>query len=111
MDVRCGHYYSTVRQPSNLTCPNYFAGCLPGCIPWIGSRMFPRDLPARSFRNARRHLDQADGLFASFGLDEMQPLIEWLKDRLPQVPCERPAVVHRDFHPGKILLSPFSGSQ
>jgi aminoglycoside phosphotransferase (APT) family kinase protein len=36
----------------------------------------------------------------------LAPLVDWLAARRDSVPCTAPAVVHRDFHPGNILLRP-----
>ena len=32
------------------------------------------------------------------------PIIEWLEERKELVPCERPSIVHRDFHAMNVLL-------
>jgi len=36
----------------------------------------------------------------------LEPVVDWLAARRDRVPCPAPAVVHRDFHPGNILLRP-----
>ncbi len=32
------------------------------------------------------------------------PIVQWLEERMEQVPCEKPSVVHRDFHGMNVLL-------
>jgi len=44
-------------------------------------------------------------LVASLGTG-LEPVVDWLAARRDRVPCDAPAVVHRDFHPGNILLRP-----
>lgn len=34
-----------------------------------------------------------------------QPVLEWLKDRMSNVPCERLSIVHGDYHPNNIILT------
>jgi len=39
-------------------------------------------------------------------LNVLMPVINWLKGRRDDVPCNRPAPVHWDFHPGNVILKP-----
>jgi aminoglycoside phosphotransferase (APT) family kinase protein len=56
------------------------------------------------YQYATRMVDDALGMLKSFDLPDWLPMIAWLKERLPQVPCTQPAVVHGDFHPNNILI-------
>jgi aminoglycoside phosphotransferase (APT) family kinase protein len=49
--------------------------------------------------DARRTLESSPGA-------GLEPVVDWLAARRDRVPCLAPAVVHRDFHPGNILLRP-----
>ena len=40
------------------------------------------------------------------GQTEFLPIISWLQERRGDVPCDQPAPIHFDFHPGNILLRP-----
>ncbi|MFC1717507.1 phosphotransferase family protein [Candidatus Poribacteria bacterium] len=39
-----------------------------------------------------------------FGMNEFAPIMDWLRERRLNVPCERPSVIHLDYHPHNILL-------
>lgn len=39
-------------------------------------------------------------------LKALMPVIDWLQDRRNLVPCDQPAPVHWDFHPGNVILKP-----
>ncbi len=53
------------------------------------------------------HFDRTVAMHASYlsrpPLADFQPVIHWLENRRGQVPCERSAAVHQDFHPDNIL--------
>jgi len=34
------------------------------------------------------------------------PVWNWLGERMKDVPCEHPAIIHGDFHPGNVLMPP-----
>ncbi|MFN8372262.1 MAG: phosphotransferase [Anaerolineae bacterium] len=36
---------------------------------------------------------------------EIQPVVEWLQARRDLVPCKRPVITHRDFHPHNIIIT------
>lgn len=38
-------------------------------------------------------------------LSMAQPVLEWLKDRILSVPCERLSIIHGDYHPHNIILT------
>ncbi len=38
-------------------------------------------------------------------LDVLQPIVDWLDERRKTVPCTRPVISHRDFHPWNVLLT------
>ncbi len=39
-----------------------------------------------------------------FHRDEFGPLLDWLEARSMEVPCERPSLIHGDYHPDNIIL-------
>jgi aminoglycoside phosphotransferase (APT) family kinase protein len=49
-------------------------------------------------------LDEARGFLDRFPLPGFRRMMEWLEVRRDLVPCQRPAPVHLDYHPGNILL-------
>lgn len=51
-------------------------------------------------------LDQLTKYSVDFNLAGFAPIIKWLQDRRNAVPCDQPAIIHFDFHPGNILLQP-----
>ncbi len=51
-----------------------------------------------------RELDRARPLLERFPIPGFLPVVEWLDQRRERVPCERPSVIHWDYHPGNILL-------
>jgi aminoglycoside phosphotransferase (APT) family kinase protein len=53
------------------------------------------------------YLNWLRGVAESFpDLNALMPVIEWLQNRRDEVPCNRPAAVHWDFHPGNVILKP-----
>ncbi|MHA1902744.1 MAG: phosphotransferase family protein [Candidatus Thorarchaeota archaeon] len=40
-----------------------------------------------------------------YKLEEFLEVVDWLDDRMNTVPCERPSLVHYDYHPENIVLS------
>lgn len=53
-----------------------------------------------------RWLSEAREARARLAPDGFRPLWEWLGRQRDSMPCERPSVVHWDFHPGNVLLRP-----
>lgn len=51
-----------------------------------------------------RELDRVRPYMARFPIPGFVPIAEWLEKRRDLVPCERPSVIHWDYHPGNILL-------
>jgi aminoglycoside phosphotransferase (APT) family kinase protein len=51
-----------------------------------------------------REIDRLGFLLARFPVRGFMPIVEWLDQRRDLVPCQRPSVVHLDYHPGNILL-------
>ena len=51
-----------------------------------------------------RWLKRAEDYSLRFGLSSFNANIEWLQARRDKVPCNRPALVHQDFHPNNILM-------
>lgn len=51
-----------------------------------------------------RELGKLRPYLARFPLPGFLPIMEWLDGRRDLVPCERPSVIHWDYHPGNILL-------
>jgi aminoglycoside phosphotransferase (APT) family kinase protein len=52
-----------------------------------------------------RELDKMRPYLIRFPIPGFLPIAEWLEGRRDLVPCERPSVIHWDYHPGNILLS------
>ncbi len=52
-----------------------------------------------------RELGRIRPVLARFPIPGFLPIVEWLDGRRDLVPCERPSVIHWDYHPGNILLS------
>ena len=38
------------------------------------------------------------------GKTELSPIVDWLHERVDSVPCERPSIIHGDFHPMNVLV-------
>jgi aminoglycoside phosphotransferase (APT) family kinase protein len=53
---------------------------------------------------ADRELGRLRPFLARFPIPGFLPIVEWLEQRWDLVPCERPSVIHWDYHPGNILL-------
>ena len=51
-------------------------------------------------------LDQGAIDLAQFGLTGFSPIVEWLRDRRDEVPCDQPSPIHFDFHPANMMLRP-----
>ncbi|MFC2037246.1 phosphotransferase family protein [Chloroflexota bacterium] len=51
-----------------------------------------------------RELDKLRSYLTRFPIPGFLPIVEWLEQRRDLVPCNRPAVIHWDYHPGNILL-------
>jgi len=60
---------------------------------------YPCDPVRHELAALRRLLDR-------FGYDGFRPILEWLEQRRGAAVCLRPVPVHRDFHPGNVLVSP-----
>src|SRR5262249_54492215 len=39
------------------------------------------------------------------GNGALQPILDWLNERREAVPCLRPSITHRDYHPWNVLLT------
>jgi aminoglycoside phosphotransferase (APT) family kinase protein len=50
-------------------------------------------------------LERVRAAYDQFPMPGFLPVYEWLLERKNLVPCERPAPVHWDFHPGNVLVS------
>jgi aminoglycoside phosphotransferase (APT) family kinase protein len=37
-------------------------------------------------------------------IDWLKPVLNWLNERKPQLTCEAPSIIHRDYHPNNIML-------
>jgi aminoglycoside phosphotransferase (APT) family kinase protein len=57
-----------------------------------------------SYAFVDRWLSEARGALTRLAPDGFRPLREWLWRQRDSMRCERPAVVHWDFHPGNVLL-------
>lgn len=53
---------------------------------------------------------EAQGYIDRFQEKEFIPVLDWLKERYLDVPCERLSVVHLDYHPDNILLRDNGGA-
>lgn len=49
-------------------------------------------------------LELAKGAIRQYAVDELLPLLDWLRDRRDEIPCRRPSPTHGDFHPGNIMI-------
>jgi aminoglycoside phosphotransferase (APT) family kinase protein len=49
-------------------------------------------------------LSKAQGYVERFQRTDFVPALHWLKERRSDVPCDRPSVVHLDYHPYNILM-------
>jgi aminoglycoside phosphotransferase (APT) family kinase protein len=56
-----------------------------------------------------RTLAEGEWLVATNPELGLEPVLAWLSARREYAACTAPAVVHRDFHPGNILLRPLGG--
>jgi aminoglycoside phosphotransferase (APT) family kinase protein len=67
--------------------------------PWVSAEQAadPYFFPRRQMEYWQKNL--ATNLLPGF-----QPAFAWLADRLPEVACRRPAIVHWDLHPANVLL-------
>ncbi len=52
-----------------------------------------------------RELERWEERVSRFGLPGFLPVIAWLKKHREEVPCEKPSIIHWDFHPGNILIA------
>lgn len=68
-----------------------------------GQDPVPNDTPD-PYALVDRELGRIHFYLERFPLDGFVPAIEWLVERRDLVPCERPSVVHGDYHPGNIIL-------
>ncbi len=53
----------------------------------------------------RSYLSDFGSFITSLGVGGMLPVLNWLENRVFEVPCERPSVIHGDFHPFNILVT------
>ena len=51
-----------------------------------------------------RNLDGYEHVIRTFHKPEFNPVLEWLRNQANEVPCNKPSLTHRDFHPFNILL-------
>jgi aminoglycoside phosphotransferase (APT) family kinase protein len=49
-------------------------------------------------------LTKADDFISIFKVYEYMPSVNWLKERKLEVQCEKPSVIHFDYHPHNIIL-------
>jgi hypothetical protein len=56
-------------------------------------------------------LERASWYLEKFNFVDSGPLMDWLNEHLPAVPCSQPAVVHWDFHPRNIMIRPDGSPQ
>jgi aminoglycoside phosphotransferase (APT) family kinase protein len=51
-----------------------------------------------------RELDKTRPYVERFPIAGFLPVFDWLEERRDRVPCERPSVIHWDYHPANILV-------
>jgi aminoglycoside phosphotransferase (APT) family kinase protein len=51
-----------------------------------------------------RELDKVRPFLTRFPIPGFLPIVAWLDQQRDGVPCQRPSVIHWDYHPGNILL-------
>jgi len=56
------------------------------------------------YASINQFLSEAQGYFDRFQRTDFVPVLDWLKERRSDVPCDRLSVVHLDYHPYNILM-------
>jgi aminoglycoside phosphotransferase (APT) family kinase protein len=51
-------------------------------------------------------IDESKTLLEEYGKQEFLPVIGWLEQHRDEIPAKKPSVVHRDFHPANLLVTP-----
>lgn len=79
----------------------------PGLLAEVHARL--HRLPADGFPRPRgafldRRLDEMEAVIASYGLDGLEPGLNWLRRNRPR-PAEPPCVLHLDFHPANVMVN------
>jgi aminoglycoside phosphotransferase (APT) family kinase protein len=64
----------------------------------------PGDPGASPFYTIDRVLDYGQGATAAYPSAGIQALVDWLAARRETLACDRPALVHFDYHPGNLLV-------
>ncbi|MCG3227746.1 MAG: phosphotransferase [Candidatus Heimdallarchaeota archaeon] len=52
-----------------------------------------------------RRLTSIEKTMIEYELYELQPILNWLKERRDSVPSEKVSILHQDFHPHNVILS------
>jgi len=73
-------------------------------------RAFATDISRYDLKNRYQYIDDT----LDFGVEQLTlfdltgflPVVDWLRDRRDDVPCDQPSPIHFDFHPANILLRP-----
>lgn len=72
----------------------------------LGAEVLVPNLPLRDEHTLnRREVHNLRTALKATGRDELQPVVDWLYERRETVPCARPAVTHRHYHPDNVLLT------
>jgi aminoglycoside phosphotransferase (APT) family kinase protein len=66
--------------------------------------------PAAPYAFVDHWLAEAGQVQAAHPDSGLEATVDWLRAGRDRVPCARPAVVHRDFHPANILVRPEGGA-
>lgn len=64
----------------------------------------PASLPAHPYSYIEHELEQLRHDSASSPHAMLTEIVHWLEQRQQAVPCERPAILHRDYHPWNVLV-------
>jgi aminoglycoside phosphotransferase (APT) family kinase protein len=54
----------------------------------------------------RQTLQEWQAILVAVGHNEFEPVMTWIEDRMPNLPCQQYSVLHGDFHDLNILINP-----
>jgi aminoglycoside phosphotransferase (APT) family kinase protein len=71
----------------------------------LGAEALVSNVNVTDYTLINREIHTMRGLITHHNLPEFAPVTDWLYERRQSVPCDKPVVTHRDYHPWNILLT------
>jgi aminoglycoside phosphotransferase (APT) family kinase protein len=69
--------------------------------PFVADGSIYRNSP---YASVDRFITELSQITHKFGVTEVEPALDWLRQHRNEVPCDNPSVIHWDFHPENVLV-------